>query len=110
MNSFFFLPWSDPFLLRFDNIVEAMSKCVRLVSGIGPANDAHSIENSAVCNMALQNKLDSKVSEAKLIEMLERTSAGVSQARGEAAGKISIQRKRYNFDSDSDDENDDDLL
>lgn len=60
--------------------------------------------------MALQNKLDSKVSEAKLIEMLERTSAGVSQARGEAAGKISIQRKRYNFDSDSDDENDDDLL
>lgn len=63
-----------------------------------------------ICNMALQNKLDMKISEAKLIEMLERTSAGAEKARGDAAGKISIQRKRYNFDSDSDDDNDDDLL
>ena len=61
-----------------------------------------------IANMAMQGKIDSKVSESKLIEMLEGIVTG-QQQKSEAAGKISIQRKKYNFDSDSDD-NDDDLL
>ena len=42
--------------------------------------------------------------------MLERMLGKEEQARGSDAGKISIQRKKYAFDSDDDDDNDDDLL
>ncbi|KAL7540905.1 hypothetical protein ACHAXR_011347 [Thalassiosira sp. AJA248-18] len=62
-----------------------------------------------IANMALQGKMDSKVTEGKLIEMLEGIVGAQHQKKGDA-GKISIQRKKYNFDSDSDDDNDDDLL
>ncbi|KAL3807728.1 hypothetical protein ACHAXA_008301 [Cyclostephanos tholiformis] len=60
-----------------------------------------------IANMALQGKLDTKISEGKLIEMLEGIVGAQMRKNGDA-GKISIQRKKYNFDSDDDD--DDDLL
>jgi programmed cell death protein 5 len=61
-----------------------------------------------IANMALQGKIDTKISEAKLIEMLEGIVGAQLQKNGGNAGKINIQRKKYNFDSDDDD--DDDLL
>ena len=60
-----------------------------------------------IANMALQGKIDSKVTEAKLIEMLEGIVGAQHQKQGET--KMTFQRKKYNFDSD-DDDNDDDLL
>lgn len=66
---------------------------------------AKAVENSIV-SMALQGKLPGKISESKLIEILERGSASQSGAQ---EGQISIQRKRYAFDSDEDSDNDDDL-
>jgi programmed cell death protein 5 len=63
-----------------------------------------------IANMALQGKMDTKITEGKLIEMLEGiVGAQMQKNGGDAFGKISIQRKRYNFDSDNDDD-DDDLL
>ena len=62
-----------------------------------------------IANMALQGKIDSKITEGKLIEMLEGI-VGAQQKKAADAGKISIQRKKYNFDSDDEDDNDDDLL
>lgn len=62
-----------------------------------------------IVSMALQRKLPARLTEGKLIEMLEGL-VGAEQASG-TTGKISIQRKRYAFDDDSDDDdNDDDLL
>jgi len=66
---------------------------------------AKAIENSIV-SMALQGKLPGKISEDKLIELLER---GNAQQSGGQEGQISIQRKKYAFDSDDDSDNDDDL-
>ncbi len=60
-----------------------------------------------IANMALQGKMDAKIGEGKLIEMLEGI-VGAQMQKHRDAGKISIQRKKYNFDSDDDD--DDDLL
>ena len=60
-----------------------------------------------IANMALQGKIESKINEGKLIEMREGI-VGAQQKKADAA-KISIQRKKYNFDSD-DDDNDDDLM
>ncbi|KAL7478035.1 hypothetical protein ACHAW6_003817 [Cyclotella cf. meneghiniana] len=62
-----------------------------------------------IANMALQRKLDLKITEGKLIEMLEGI-VGAQQKQAADAGKINIQRKKYNFDSDDEDDNDDDLL
>jgi programmed cell death protein 5 len=59
-----------------------------------------------IVSMATSGKLQARVSEAKLIEMLE----GIGAKHGKAIS-INIQRKVYAFDSDdSDDDNDDDLL
>ena len=66
---------------------------------------AKAVENSIV-SMALQGKLPGKINEGKLIEILERGRAQQSSAQD---GHISIQRKRYAFDSDEDSDNDDDL-
>lgn len=63
-----------------------------------------------IANQALQGKMDSKITEGRLIEMMENIVAAQEQKKGGEAGKISIQRKKYTFDSDSDDDNDDDLL
>jgi len=62
-----------------------------------------------IVNMALQGSMDTKINEGKLIEMLEGI-VGAQQQKNADAGKINIQRKKYNFDSDDDDDNDDDLL
>lgn len=62
------------------------------------------LEN-VIMQMAISGKLQGPINEGKLIEMLERRSAATEKS-GEA--KISIQRKRYTFDSEEED-NDDDL-
>ena len=62
-----------------------------------------------IANMAMTGKIESKITEGKLIEMLEG-SVGAHQKKAADEGKISIQRKKYNFDSDDEDDNDDDLL
>ena len=59
-----------------------------------------------IVSMATSGKIQARITEGKLIEMLEGIGAQQSKA-----SSISIQRKRYAFDSDdSDDDNDDDLL
>ena len=56
--------------------------------------------------MAVSGKIQARINEGKLIEMLEGIGAKQSKPTS-----INIQRKRYAFDSDdSDDDNDDDLL
>ncbi len=70
--------------------------------------DRASAVEAMIASMAMQGKLDSKISEGKLIEMLEGI-VGAQQKKEGDKGKISIQRKRYNFDSDDDDD-DNDLL
>jgi programmed cell death protein 5 len=68
---------------------------------------ATQLENALV-NMAVNGKLPARVSEAKLIEMLER---GIKGSAGSAENSgIRIQRKKYAFDSDDEDDNDDDLM
>jgi programmed cell death protein 5 len=74
---------------------------------------AAAVENTIVA-MTMQGKLPGRISEAKLIEILERGhhqgkvgSSSASQAAA-AATSISIQRKRYAFDSDDDEGDDDD--
>ena len=74
--------------------------------------------SQAIAGMAVQGQLPGRISEGKLIEMLERGSArdarASSQSSGAAAGNnggIRIQRKKYAMDSDEDDDdNDDDLV
>jgi len=70
------------------------------------AEKATKVENQIVL-MAMQGKLPGVINEGKLIEMLERI--GMSQSTT-ATNKISIQRKKYAFDSDDEDDNDDDLM
>lgn len=69
------------------------------------ADKVAKLEN-AIASMAASGKLPGPINEGKLIEMLERGSAKEQNA---ADARISIQRKRYAFDSDDDDDNDDDL-
>ena len=57
-----------------------------------------------IVSMAMTGKLPGRINEGKLIEMLEGIGAK------QQATSISIQRKRYAFDSDDEDDNDDDLL
>jgi programmed cell death protein 5 len=65
------------------------------------------LENALV-NMAMNGRLPERVSEAKLIEMLER---GIKSSAGSAENSgIRIQRKNYAMDSDDEDDNDDDLM
>jgi DNA-binding TFAR19-related protein (PDSD5 family) len=65
------------------------------------------LENALV-SMAMSGKLPGRVSEDKLIEMLERSVGSAAQGQGES--KISFQRKKYAFDSDDEDDDDDDLM
>jgi programmed cell death protein 5 len=71
------------------------------------ADKAAAVENMIV-SMAMQGKLPGKITEDKLIEILERGSMQGGDSGG-SSSRISIQRKNYGFDSD-DDDNDDDLL
>lgn len=64
---------------------------------------ATAVEN-LIFSMAMQRKLPGRVNEGRLIEMLEGLGAQQSAA---ASSKISIQRKRYAFDSDDEDDDDD---
>lgn len=57
--------------------------------------------------MALQGKLPGPINEGRIIEMLERMGMNQSAV---ATNKISIQRKKYAFDSDDEEDNDDDLM
>ena len=63
-----------------------------------------------IAAMAMQGKLPGRINEGKLIEMLEGM-IGKEKQGSVSTGKISIQRKKYAFDSDdSDDDDDDDLM
>ena len=66
---------------------------------------AKQVENGIIA-MAMNGKLPGRINEGKLIEMLERGSAKEAQKES----SISIQRKKYAFDSDDDDDNDEDLM
>lgn len=70
------------------------------------ADKATAVEN-AIASMALSGKLPGPISEAKLIEMLERRGATEDKS---SSSSISFQRKKYAMDSDSEDDNDDDLM
>jgi len=67
-----------------------------------------SLERS-IASMAMQGKLPGRINEGKLIEMLEGM-IGKEKQRASGAGKISIQRKKYAFDSDESDDDDEDLM
>jgi programmed cell death protein 5 len=66
---------------------------------------AKQVENGIIA-MAKTGKLPGRINEGKLIEMLERGSAKEAQKQT----SISIQRKKYVFDSDDEDDNDEDLM
>ena len=68
-------------------------------------SNAKQVENGIIA-MAMNGKLPARITEAKLIEMLERGSA----AKAQKQTSISIQRKKYAFDSDDDDDDDEDLM
>lgn len=70
--------------------------------------DRASAVEGTIANMVMQGKITSKITEGKLIEMLEGI-VGAQQKKAGDTSKISIQRKKYNFDSDDDDD-DNDLL
>lgn len=59
---------------------------------------------SAIINMAMSGKLPARITEGKLIEILERQSASASSS---TKGSIQIHRKKYDLDSDDDDDDDD---
>ncbi|GMH57329.1 hypothetical protein TrRE_jg1264 [Triparma retinervis] len=63
---------------------------------------AAAIENQLV-QMATSGKLPGKISETRLIQMLE--GGGDAQQT-----KVKIQRRNYGLDSDDSDDNDDDLM
>lgn len=60
------------------------------------------VEN-LITSMAMQRKLPGRIDEGRLIEMLE--GLGAKEAK-ESSSKINFQRKKYAFDSDSDDDED----
>lgn len=68
---------------------------------------AASVENTIV-SMAMQGKLPGRITEGKLIEILERGSRK-GAAAAHASSSINIQRKRYALDSDEEDDDDDDV-
>ena len=65
---------------------------------------AVAVENM-ICQAAMAGKIQGKISEMKLIDMLE--SLDPNSGRGP---KIITARKNYGLDSDDDDDNDDDLM
>jgi programmed cell death protein 5 len=78
---------------------------------------AEQVEN-AIISQAMSGKLPGQISEAKLIEILERkerasaqaaAASSSSAAAGGGGGGIQIQRKQYNMDSDDEDDEDDDV-
>ncbi|KAL3934367.1 MAG: hypothetical protein SGARI_003416, partial [Bacillariaceae sp.] len=72
---------------------------------------AASVEHMIV-SMAMQGKLQGRINEGKLIEILERGNrkgaAAATGTHGAASSSINIQRKRYALDSDEEDDDDDD--
>lgn len=64
---------------------------------------ATQVENGIVA-LAMSGKLQGQINEAKLVELLERSS----RQNAGAPVSVNIQRKKYAFDSD-DSDNDDDI-
>jgi programmed cell death protein 5 len=101
---------------------DALARLSR-IKMVKPAK-AEQVENAIVAQ-AMSGKLPGPITEAKLIEILERkerataqssvaaasSSSGTSSIGGSGGGGnggIQIQRKRYNMDSDDEDDDDDD--
>ena len=59
----------------------------------------------AIVSLAKSGRLTDRITEGKLVEMLER-----GNRTSVTNSSISIQRKKYALDSDDEDDNDDDLL
>mmetsp|Transcript_91 Transcript_91/g.107 ORF Transcript_91/g.107 Transcript_91/m.107 type:complete len:148 (-) Transcript_91:1194-1637(-) len=91
---------------------EALARLSR-IKMVKPAK-AEQVEN-AIISQAMSGKLPGQISEAKLIEILERKERAAAQAEaaalstGAGGSGIQIQRKRYNMDSDDEDDDDDDV-
>ena len=64
---------------------------------------ANAIEQMLV-QAAMSGKLPGKITEARLIEMLEQMDGEAPKA------KVAFARKNYGLDSDDEDDNDDDLM
>ena len=97
---------------------DALARLSR-IKMVKPAK-AEQVEN-AIISQAMSGKLPGQISEAKLIEILERKERAAAQAEaasssssstgggGGGSSGIQIQRKRYNMDSDDEDDDDDDV-
>ena len=91
---------------------DALARLSR-IKMVKPAK-AEQVEN-AIISQAMSGKLPGQISEAKLIEILERKERAAAQAEaatssaGAGGSGIQIQRKRYNMDSDDEDDDDDDV-
>ena len=83
---------------------EALAR-LRRIQLVNPAG-VKQVENSILA-LAMNGKLSGRITEGKLVEMLERGSAAKAAQKQTS---ISIQRKKYAFDSDDDDDNDDELM
>ena len=65
----------------------------------------------AILQLARSGQLQGRISDGKLVELLERSVASAQRAgAGSSARSISIQRKKYSGMDSDDDDNDDDLL
>lgn len=60
------------------------------------------VENNII-SMAMSGKLSGKINEGKLIEMLE----GILAKSNQSTTTINIQRKKYAFDDEGEDDDDD---
>jgi DNA-binding TFAR19-related protein (PDSD5 family) len=67
-----------------------------------------SVETVERAILQMAPRLTERITDDKLIEMLERSNR--KQQGTTQSASISIQRKKYNMDSDDEDDNDDDLL
>jgi programmed cell death protein 5 len=67
------------------------------------------VENTIIA-MTMQGRLppDGRITEGKLIEILERSHRKEATAATQSSNSINIQRKNYAMDSDDDDDDDDD--
>jgi programmed cell death protein 5 len=73
---------------------------------------AATVENTII-SMAMQGRLPGRITEGKLIEILERgnrkdATTTTAAATNQSSSTINIQRKSYAMDSDDDEDDDDD--
>jgi programmed cell death protein 5 len=72
--------------------------------------DKATIVENTIISMAMQGRLPGRITEGKLIEILERGNrkGATAATSSPSQSTINIQRKTYAMDSDDDDDDDDD--